>query len=231
MMDQTNCILSGLPRREMQPLEPRLSKRLLEVGDIVHEEAEPLKFVYFPTSAVISLLATTPDEEMVEVAAVGSEGCVGYPAVLLKDVLPFRAVAQARGEVLRLPAQAFVSSVWAAPAAHQMIAKHQNLLILQLTQSVLCAKVHSLQQRLCRWLLTLHDRTGSDKLDVTQQFLSELLNTSRPLLTATAGVLSNAGYILQHRGGITIIDVGELARLACPCYRIIGEALKTFRTC
>jgi CRP-like cAMP-binding protein len=231
MMHQTNCILSGLPKREMQPLEARLSTRCLEVGDIVHEEAEPLKFVYFPTTAVISLLATAPNEGQVEVAAVGSEGCVGYPAVLLRDVLPFRAVAQTRGEVLRLPAQAFLSSVWPAPAVHELMTRHQHLLIMQLTQSVLCAKAHSLQQRLCRWLLALHDRTGDRKLNVTQQFLSELLNTSRPLLTATAGVLSDAGYILQNRGNITIVDARELARLACPCYRIIGEALKTFGAC
>jgi CRP-like cAMP-binding protein len=230
MMHQTNCILSGLPKWEMQPLEARLSKRFLEVGDIVHEAAEPLKFVYFPTTAVISLLATTPDEETVEVAAVGFEGCVGYPAVLLKDGLPFRAIAQARGEVLRLPAQAFRSSVSAAPAVQELI-RHEHLLILQLTQSVLCAKVHSLQQRLCRWLLALHDRTGSRRLTVTQQFLSELLNTSRPLLTATAGILANAGHIRQNRGYITILDAGELARLACPCYRIIGDALRTFRAC
>ncbi len=197
----------------------------------MHEEAEPLRFVYFPTTSVISLLATTPDGEKVEVAAVGFEGCVGYPAVLLKDVLPFRAVAQAPGEILRLPAQAFLSSVSPAPVAQDLITRHLHLLIMQLTQSVLCAKAHSLQQRLCRWLLALHDRTGSKKLTVTQQFLSELLNTSRPLLTATAGVLSNAGHILQNRGSITIVDVRELARLACPCYRIIGEALKTFRAC
>ena len=132
---------------------------------------------------------------------------------------------------LDLPAQAFVASLSPVPAVHELITRHQHLLILQLTQSVLCAKVHSLQQRLCRWVLTLHDRTENRKLDVTQQFLSELLNTSRPLLTATAGVLANAGLILQHRGGITIIDDRELARLACPCYRIIGEALKTFRAC
>ena len=231
MMYQTNCILSGLSKRELPPLEARLSKRFLEVGDVVHEEAEPLKFVYFPTTAVLSLVATTSDEEKVEVAAVGSEGCVGYPAVLLKGVLPFRAIAQARGEVLRLPAQAFVASLSPVPAVHELITRHQHLLILQLTQSVLCAKLHSLQQRLCRWVLTLHDRTENRKLDVTQQFLSELLNTSRPLLTATAGVLANAGLILQHRGGITIIDDRELARLACPCYRIIGEALKTLRAC
>ena len=131
MMHHTNCILSGLPKREMQPLEARLSKRFLEVGDVVHDEAEPLRFVYFPTTSVISLLATTPDGEKVEVAAVGFEGCVGYPAVLLKDVLPFRAVAQAPGEILRLPAQAFLSSVSPAPVARELITRHQHLLIMQ----------------------------------------------------------------------------------------------------
>ncbi len=220
-----NRLLAALPRSEYDRLRPGLDNLSLAWRDILHEANRPMSHVFFPLSGVVSLLLVMDDGPVLEVGTVGNEGLVGLPVFLGAERSPTRAICHIPGEALRMEAQVFQEEMRRAGPLHRMIQRAAQALLHQLALGIACRHRHSVQQRVCRWLLLTHDRVGADDFPLTQEFLAQMLGVRRPTLTAVAGVLQKAGLIRCRRGRITVLDREGLEAASCTCYRTVRKEL------
>jgi CRP-like cAMP-binding protein len=217
-----NRLLSLLPKKKSRdwiealeriPLAPR--QRLYDVG-------EPIDYVYFPIGGVVSLVVD-PGEKPVEVATVGNEGFIGTPLFLGAKESPTRAFAQVAGEALRTTASRFQARLKADSTLHRIMERYLQALINQISQTVACNQVHSVEQRMCRWLLITHDRVNEDEFALTQDFLAQMLGVRRSTVSVIAALLQRQGLIAYHHGRIRIVDRRRLETASCNCYRIVKK--------
>jgi CRP-like cAMP-binding protein len=216
-----NALLAALPReqRERLPLE-RVSMRL---KDVIYEPDGPITHVYFPLTGVYSLLVIMSDGLGVEAGTVGNEGMVGMPVFLGAERSPHRAFAQVPGECLRMSAEDFRKELQRRGPLHERIQRYNQGLLNQMAYSVACNRLHSVEERMCRWLLMCRDRVGTDRFLLTQEFLAQLLGVRRPSVTVVAGVLQKAGLIAYTRGQVLILDPERLEAASCECYRVVKD--------
>ena len=199
---------------------PSLTVVPLKLKDILHKPGEPIRDVYFPGGGFCSMLTVLEDGSMVEIATIGREGMVGVSAVL--DGSPVTSTAMVQGETdtcYRMKVDAFRREVDRRGAFHELMAHFAQALFGFVAQSTACNAVHSVEQRLARWLLMARDRMGSDDFPLTQEFVAMMLGASRPTVTVVAGTLQKAGLIKYHRGHVTIVDRERLEAASCECYR------------
>jgi len=215
-----NTLLSSLPVADQQRIIQQCEKQHFASGQVLYEINVPLTHGYFPLSGFASLVAHT-DGAAIEVGIVGNEGFVGLQLALGALQSSIRAVCQAPGEFLALPALALRRELESNPAMRALLARFTQGVMTQMSQSMLCNNAHAVDQRLCRWLLAAHDRLGSDELPLTQTFLSQMLGVRRPSVTVAAGMLKKAGFIDYSRGHITVLDRPGLEDGACECYLVI----------
>ncbi len=217
----SNALLLSLPDAEFSLLQPHLELVELPQQLIVHQPREPITFAYFLNHGMASLVVLTSDGESVEVAIVGKEGMIGTPLAVGLTYAPWRAIIQVRGAGLRIRAEALQQVLQDAPELRLILSRYLLIQSLQVAQIAACNRLHSIEQRLARWLLMCQDRVNSDLLPVTHELLSQMLGAGRPSVSLVAGNLQRAGIIRNLRGSLKIIARDQLEKLACECYRSI----------
>jgi CRP-like cAMP-binding protein len=221
MRQSPNRILDVLPQNIFAAIEPHLRDVTLGFGDVVAETGEAVHNVYFPFSGVVSLVVEMQVGEMIETAMVGRDGVVNGTSALDGKVSLHKGIVQVAGsaatinpDVLRKLAREF------EPLQSLMI-RHEQVLLAQAQQSAGCNASHTVEARMCRWLLRMRDLTQSDKLTLTQEFLAQMLGVRRTSVTLVAGTLQKAGLISYRRGNIQLLDLEQLEQSACECYETV----------
>jgi len=224
-----NRLLAALPHKVSKRLLPNLSLVSLALGDVVDAPGTPVRYVYFPTTAVLSMLCTMNDGAMVEIGMVGNEGTTAMETCLGVDASAPLTIAQVAGDALRIRAPKLKAEFDRGGALHDLLLRYLHALVAQISQSVGCNTHHLLEARLSRWLLIVRDRVPSDELRLHHEFLSQMLGTGRSAVTIAAGALRGAGLIRYARGKVTVLDRGGLEASACECYGIVRTAFETAR--
>jgi CRP-like cAMP-binding protein len=193
----------------------------LRHGQILHEAGEIMEYVYFPQNAMVSLISHTVSGESVEVGVVGFEGMAGVSAVLGVDRSPHEAMVQIPDGGARLPVRVLHDEFKRAGALHDRLLRYTQGLLVQTSQVAACNRLHSVAERLARWLLMSYDRCACEELPFTHEFLALMLGVRRAGVTEAAIVLQTEGYINYRRGHIKIIDREGLEYFSCDCYEIV----------
>jgi CRP-like cAMP-binding protein len=215
-----NLLLAALPPRDYERIARSLKVVPLKLKDILHKPGEPIQHVYFPGGGFCSILTMLEDGGMVEVATIGREGVVG--AFTEMDANPPTAVTMVQGETnicYRMLAEPFRREMNRRRALYKVVTRYGQALIGFIMQSAGCNAVHSVEQRLARWLLSAQDRMDGDSFPLTQEFAAMMLGATRPSVSVVAGALQKAGLIAYHRGQVTILDRKRLEAASCECYR------------
>lgn len=220
-----NRLLATLPREDYQRLLPHLDPIQVALGEVIYESGGHLDYIYFPTTCVVSLLYTMESGPTAEMGLVGSDGVVGVALFLGGETTPNRAVAQIGGGAFRMKAKVLRGEFKRGGALQLLLLRYTQALITQISQTAVCNRLHSVEQRLARWLLLCHDRVKLDELQMTQEFISNMLGGRRESVTVAAGHLQEAGLIHYARGHIQILDRKGLEAVSCECYRVVKEEL------
>jgi CRP-like cAMP-binding protein len=223
-----NRILAGLPRKEYARILPELVRVTLKSGQVLYEPGGVMHSAYFLDTAIVSILSMAKDGTSIEVSLVGDEGVIGLPIILRSHGLPYRIIAQGPGVAWRMKADLFRKEFDRCGSLHKFVLHYAHTLIVQLSQSSACNAFHTIQQRLCRWLLTSQDRARSPEITSTQEFLSQMLGVNRGSASQAASTLQRAGLIRYRRGRITILDRSGMEAAACECYRIVRFEFERF---
>jgi CRP-like cAMP-binding protein len=222
-----NRLLAALPTADYARILPSLTVVPLKLKDILHKPGDPIRDVYFPGGGFCSMLTVLEDGSMVEVATIGREGLVGVSAVL--DGTPVTSAAMVQGETdicYRMKVDAFRREIERRGAFHELTAHYAQALFGFVAQSTACNAVHSVEQRLARWLLMARDRMDSDEFPLTQEFVAMMLGASRPTVTVVAGTLQKSGLIKYRHGRVTIVDRDKLKAASCECYKAATDLLR-----
>jgi CRP-like cAMP-binding protein len=217
----SNLILLSLPDEEYSLLRPFLEPVDLPQYDILHAPGEKIKFAYFLNEGMTSLVALSPDGRSVEVGIVGREGMVGMSLTMGLRRVVFRAIVQMAGSGLRIRAEMFQDILDRAPNLRSQLSRFALLHGMQVAQLAACNRLHEVDQRLARWLLMCQDRSDSQLLPLTHEFLAQMLGTGRPSVSLAAAVLENAGLIENMRGRVKVLNRKVLEEAACECYGVI----------
>ncbi|HJS25562.1 MAG TPA: Crp/Fnr family transcriptional regulator [Actinomycetota bacterium] len=229
--EPTNRLLELLPNEEYERLRSSMDRIPLEPYDVLQRPGEDLRYIYFPLRGVISLMTPMEDGTAVETATIGNEGMVGIHAFLGGGAIGnAQAIGQVPGETLRMGADHFRAEVDGDGKLHQVMLAYLQALFVQISQGVACNGVHPIQQRCARWLLESHDRAGSDDVQLTQEFLSDMLGVRRASVSVAARTLQLAGLIEYGRGHIKIVDRAGLEEASCECYSVIKQEYRRLVT-
>ena len=227
-----NLLLSQLGQDDFNRLEPYLKLTPFSQHSVLFEAEQEIKQVYFPTSALVSLVVALESGELIEAAMVGSDGVVGASAALDGRISLSRGIIQLSGEIVVCSIDGLKSVALQSPNLLSMLIRHEQTVYAQAQQSAACFASHHVQARLCRWLLRARDLAGTDTLHFTQEYLAEMLGVQRTSVTVVAHTLQSAGLIKYARGKIQILDAEALQDSACECYgtvkrhyeRLLGSA-------
>jgi CRP-like cAMP-binding protein len=215
-----NQLLAALPPAEWARWQPLLECVELPLGTAVYESGSTLSHVYFPTTAIVSLLYVMEDGDSAEIAVVGNDGLVGIALFMGGESTPSRAVVQSAGVGYRLPADVIKDEFKRAPVLHLLL-RYTQALITQMAQTAVCNRHHSLDQQLCRWLLLSLDRLATSELVMTQELIANMLGVRREGVTEGAMKLQRAGLIRYARGRISVLDRPGLESRCCECYAVV----------
>jgi CRP-like cAMP-binding protein len=215
-----NQLLAALPDAELQRWLPQLESVDLPLGLVVYESGSTLSHVYFPTTAIVSLLYVMENGASAEIAVVGNEGVVGISLFMGGESTPSRGVVQSAGRGFRLSAEAIKEEFKRAPVLHLLL-RYTQALITQMAQTAVCNRHHSLDQQLCRWLLLSLDRLQGNELVMTQELIANMLGVRREGVTESAVKLQSLGLIRYARGRITVTDRPGLEKRTCECYAVV----------
>ena len=224
-----NLLLDGLADAVLRTLLHQATETTLELGTVLHEPGQPVEAVYFPLTGVISIVTDLGDTLEVEAATIGNEGMSGLSVYLGAPTPTERATVQVGGHGLEIPAPAFERlAVPTDGPLHAMTRRYTQVMFTQLARNTACNRVHNVQQRAARWLLTTADRMNSPTFDLTQHFLAQMLTVRRATVSNIAAGLAAQGCIRYSRGTIVILDRPQLQTHACSCYQAFRDA--THRT-
>lgn len=218
-----NHILRNLPPPDYERISSHLEPVQFTHGEVLYETDEPIESVYFPNFAIASLIAEDASGQSVEVGMVGFEGVVGVSAALVPHESPFRVLVQFPNSALRMNVRAFRDEFKLAGALHDSVLRYTHSLLRHTSQLAVCNRLHSLSERLARWLLMSYDRCKCVELPFTHEFLALMLGVRRAGVTEAAIILQAEGYIRYRRGQITILDKQGLEGYACECYPILKK--------
>jgi len=218
-----NRIVAALPREEYKRLLPYLEPVSLSFKKYLYQSQALIEHVYFPNSGVVSMLNVMEDGGTVEIATVGNEGMVGIPVLLGADCAPAETLVQVPGDAMRMKADVFKSQVIPGSSPHNLLLRYTQALMSHLSQSVACNRLHSVEERCCRWLLQTRERVSSDEFPITQEFLAQMLGVRRASVSEVAAILQKAGLIRYQRGKMKIIDQKSLESGSCECYHLIKQ--------
>jgi len=218
-----NRLLTALPSSEYDRLRPALQEVSFALGQVVYEFGGHLDYVYFPTTAIVSLLYTMENGSTAEMGLTGNDGVVGIALFMGGGTMPNRAVVQSSGGALRMTAKVLQDEFARGGKFQALLLRYTQALITQISQTAVCNRLHSVEQQLCRWLLLSHDRVPSDELIMTQELIGDMLGVRREGVTLAAGRLQAEGAISYVRGHITILDRSKLEQSVCECYKVVRD--------
>ncbi len=220
-----NHQLDALPTGDYERLASHLELIPMGLGDVLYEPGVQLQHVYFPTTAIVSLLYVMTDGASAEIAIVGNEGVLGISLFMGGETTPSRAVVQSAGYGFRLKAQLLKDEFRRFGPMLHLLLRYTQALITQMAQTAVCNRHHSVDQQLCRWLLLSLDRLSSNELSMTQELIANMLGVRREGVTEAAGKLQDAGLISYRRGRITVLDRPGLEARSCECYQVVKTEL------
>ena len=219
-----NQVLAELPAAEWRLIEPHLEWVELPLGTMLYEAGVALRHVYFPTTAIVSLVSSMKDGASAEVAVVGNEGVVGVCAFMGGAHALSGAVVQSAGHALRMTAESIECLAWQSESLMEQLLRYTQALFTHMAQTSACNRHHGLDQALCRWLLLNFDRRDGNEMIVTQEQIASMLGVRREGVTASALKLRRAGLIQYRRGSISVLDRAGLEARSCECYSVIRRA-------
>jgi CRP-like cAMP-binding protein len=218
-----NQLLACLPAPVRLAWNTRLEQVALSSGQVLHESKARVGHVYFPLTAVVSLLYDAAGGSSSEIAVVGNEGMVGFASLMGGDTTLSRAVVHSAGHSLRMDARFVKQEFDRVPPVMHLLLRYTQALITQMAQTAVCNRYHTLDEQLCRWLLLSLDRMPGRELHMTQALISSMLGVRREGVTENAAKLQRAGLISYARGRITVLDRIGLERRTCECYQVVSR--------
>ncbi|MEX0737783.1 MAG: Crp/Fnr family transcriptional regulator [Pseudohongiella sp.] len=220
-----NHLLAALPAEDLKRLLPSLESVVLPLGEMIYEPGRRLHYAYFPTTSIVSLHYVTASGASAETAGVGNEGMVGVTLFMGGDTTSSSAVVQTAGYAYRMEASALKKEFNRAGFMQSLLLRYTQALMTQMSQSAVCNRHHSVEQRLCRWLLLTLDRCESNELVMTQELVANMLGVRREGITEAAGNLQRAGFISSRRGHIAVLGRAGLENATCECYAVVKKEM------
>lgn len=216
-----NRLLALLPEEDYQAIAPHLQLVPTPFSTVLFKRGKPIEYAYFPCSGAHSVLAVMQDGAMVEVGTVGNEGMSTIDLLIGSDVATETTVCQIPGESWRMPAARFKEAVAGDTALRRIAQRYLQAYISQVSQSVACNRLHSIEERFARWVLMSHDRVSGSEVQLTQEYLAIMLGVHRPSVSLVARTFQQAGIIKYSRGMITVLDRPALEEACCECYFLV----------
>jgi len=220
---RSNAILNTLSESQLAQLLPRLKIVELELGHVLYEPEQTIDYIYFPTAGIISLLALFEDGDTVEAGVIGAEGMLGTPVVLGAETTPHQALVQATGQAMRMTVHDLNGEIEKDGWLLKSMLRYTNAMFIQVAQTAACNRLHTIEQRLARWLLLTHDRVQRDEVSLTQEFLSRMLGVRRAGVSVAANNLKQSGAIDYRRGNVIVVDRQRLEQTSCECYEAVKQ--------
>jgi CRP-like cAMP-binding protein len=221
MPQSPNRILNALPQNIFAAMEPHLRHEVLAFGDVIAEPGEPVRNVYFPLTGVISLVVEMNVGEMIETAMVGRDGVANGTAALDSKIALHKGIVQVAGDAMKINPDVLRKIAHDFDPLQSILIRHEQVLLAQAQQSAGCNAGHTVEARMCRWLLRMRDLTQSNDLKLTQEFLAQMLGVRRTSVSVVAGTLQTAGLLKYRRGNIHLVDIEQLEESACECYETV----------
>src|ERR1700722_15323679 len=226
----SNQLLAALGPESRSRIDPHLQPVTLKLGAVVCEAGGLLKHAYFPQGSVLSLLTVLENGSAIETANIGREGAFGLFAAMYSRVSFNRCIVQLEGRMVRCPIELLQTEFRTSEHVRNLFVSYSETLLSQVQQTVACNAMHTTEERMCRWLLMMHDRAGGKALPYTHEFLSHMLGANRKSVTLAAQALQTAGLISYHRGIIKVLNRPGLEKASCECYAIVKERFDAFLT-
>jgi len=220
-----NHLLGALPTEEFDRLSAHLKLVPMPLGEVLYEPGEQLQYAYFPTTSIVSLHYVMESGASAETAGVGNEGMVGIALFMGGDTTPSSAVVKTAGHGYRLERRVLKQEFDRAGLFQRLLLRYTQALMTQMTQTAACNRHHSVEQQLCRWLLSTLDRVPSQELIITQELVASMLGVRREGITEAAGKLQLDGFIRYRRGHIAVLNRSGLESRACECYAVVRAEL------
>ena len=220
---RSNRLLAQLPDADIERLRPYLEAVNLEDRETIYRPDSPMDHVYFPVSGLLSTIAGGSDGMTVEAFAIGRDGTTGVMPYLGWSESPFEVVQQIAGSTLRMRTDDFRAEVDRGSALSDLVAKYARHMIISISQTIVCGRLHALRSRAARWLLECHDAVDGDTFRLTHEFFATMLGVHRPTVTLAAGTLQATNVIGYTRGVLTVIDRARLEEAACDCYAAVRD--------
>jgi CRP-like cAMP-binding protein len=225
-----NRLLDAFESASSARVAPHLERVEFKLGDIVCEAGGILNHAYFPNGAVLSLLTVLENGSAIETANIGREGAFGLFAAMYSRVSFNRSLVQLEGGLLRVPIKVLQREFEQSAHIRNLFVSYSETLLAQIQQTVACNSMHTTQERICRWLLMMHDRADAEDLVYTHEFLAAMMGVNRKSVTLAAQALQTAGFINYRRGKMQVLDRRGLEKASCECYRVIKERFTAFLT-
>jgi len=224
----TNQLLGALEPASRKRIDPHLEAVEFKLGEMVCDAGGLLKHAYFPQGSVLSLLTVLENGAAIETANIGREGAFGLFAAMYSRVSFNRCIVQLEGHTVRCPIQLLQYEFKNSEHVRDLFVSYSETLLSQIQQTVACNAMHTTEERMCRWLLMMHDRAGQEALPYTHEFLSHILGANRKSVTLAAQSMQNAGLISYHRGRMQVLDRAGLEKASCECYAVVKERFDAF---
>jgi len=221
-----NLWIAALAPADRRRIEPHLIEKTFEQGEMLYDAGETVDAVWFPTSGVVSLMTILPDDRMVETAAIGREGLVGVTCGPMNGLASSRAIAQSGGSAVCLPADILSDALGRSEPMRQALSRFTESLFAQVQQTAACNAQHRLDERLARWLLTIHDRSDGARVDLTQADIAGMLGVRRATVSEVGALLEDRRLIRRGRGWIEVLDRPALEAASCGCYGLMRDVMK-----
>lgn len=214
-------MLDALLDVDFDRVSPNLELVEMPLGEVLYESGGKLRYVYFPTTSIVSMLYVMENGASAEIAVVGNEGILGISIFMGGETTPSRAIVQSAGYDYRMKAQLLKNEFNRAGPVMRLLLRYTQALITQMSQTAVCNRHHTVEQQLCRWLLLSIDRLAENKLNMTQELIANMLGVRREGVTEAAGKLQQSGIIEYSRGRIVVLDRPALEKRVCECYQVV----------
>jgi CRP-like cAMP-binding protein len=222
-----NRMVRALSAEERARLLPSMQRVSLALGQVIYEPGTRLGHAYLPTTSIVSSIYTTQEGATAQMALIGNEGVAGIELFLDRDTAHYRTVVQIAGDAIKAPAKPLQAEFARGGSFQHAILRYSHNLLAQLAQTAVCNRLHSVEQRLCRWLLECDDRVNGNEIQMTQENIANMLGVRREGVTVAAGRLQDAGLIQYSRGHIHILDRQGLEAIGCECYRVVEREVNS----
>lgn len=223
-----NRLLSILSAEEFQVIKPHLEPVSFTPGEIIYQAGDFARQAYFPLNGMVSLLSVTEQGNTVEIGFTGNEGVIGLPILLGQREMPYQAMVQVNADCLRVDAKVILALFRRQQAFHDASLCYLYLVLKQIAQTCVCNHSHTIEARLCRWLTVMCERSETNRLSITQEFLSHMLGVQRTSVGVIANSLQSRGIIKYSRGRVEITDLKSLKGRVCECYQIVKSDFDNF---